>query len=659
MSEFICPCGSIFLPKGSKYDPNGLSINIDGNRINLVHNTESLLSNGKVFVTTSETINLNQYIAEIVLEFHQNISIENNINIVVKSYNTKNIITTKSVGVFGETITPINQSLILLEDCDTHTNLYNDKLQIEIYSICNNFDSTCCDSSNSSVDLINKVTVLNINCCSTSTTTTPTPLGACCEKGVISSLDPISNIKTFDTYANCLGIMSESECNPQVGFDSYRVWTENGNCIDDCNITDVNSDLADLYNFPDSFISTLLGRGIFNTQEAEITFYKQPTLSCSVNKKHFYVGTGQFSCGNNITISFYFDINTGKFVYDGTIDCCLESTKIVANPSSYPLIIPNTIIQDLIIYYSECTGCNHNCTTTQPPCDSNPLIPQSDTGYNDGCCTISYDENGETIPLNYSELTPDELASIAYDPIENTCVPRIVPKNGDGSTDTDGPFGGAGSEENKLCAEKVNNSSMPDYFLVLFPGILHLTYDNLLTTTVGPDPYDNIENVCMWLEITTTTTTTTTGGPIGACCLGESCVETTEAECLENDGTYLGDDTPCLLYSQDYCTTTTTTLTPGYYLVEILSTTTTTTPEPTSTTTTSTTTTKPPIIIPIGGEECSNNITAEVKPNDIVIIGGGDCTTTTTTTTTTIPEPTTTSTTTTEPPEIICISYQE
>jgi hypothetical protein len=223
-----CPCGSLFIPIGSKHISSGLKIRLYYNSeykdFDLVHNANSFLSNGQVFVTSTPIIdNVGEVsINRAVLYSDFDIKIVNNVRLVIKSYNTKQVLAIKNFGVFGDEI-PFTSGLVdnkygidLEQSCCSTTpfNLDNDKLQIELYSICDFYDNNCCDNTPASIALSNTVSELSTTCCS-ETTEPPPPLGTCCETGCYTD----ENLNLIP-YSNCLGIMPQSSCPEFDGLQS-------------------------------------------------------------------------------------------------------------------------------------------------------------------------------------------------------------------------------------------------------------------------------------------------------------------------------------------------------------------------------------------------------------------------------------------------------
>lgn len=382
-----CPCGSLYIPTGSKYNSNGLSLRLYYNDtyidLKLVHNQDSYLSSGETFVSTTEKITLNEpiIIKNIVL-YHgntYNLQINDIIKIVCKSFNSKNVLGLINIGSLGQIIN-FNNNIIYNKkaiDIDgsclnnTAVNLYNDKIQLEIHSICDFFTPACCDNIPNSMTLTNKINNLSAPCCSTTTTTTsttPPPSGACCERGLIWNRET----QSYSTYINCLGILTEQQCSPYISNDSQRVWLS-GQFCESCE----DLDFCSRFFLPSSFNANIIGYGDFDGQEAYVTFTKNGNS---------YSSSGNWPCGAYFEVSMSCDEINEEFTYDGLVSCCNQSTKWIHDPTKMPLIYPNTRAP-LLISYTDCNNCKDCVTTTtsttQPPlpCENPSFGPLTINGY--------------------------------------------------------------------------------------------------------------------------------------------------------------------------------------------------------------------------------------------------------------------------------------
>lgn len=388
-TNVICPCGSLYIPIGSKYNPNGLSLRLYYNDtyldLKLVHNQDSYLSSGETFVSTTENITLNEpiIIKNIVL-YHgntYNLQINDIIKIVCKSFNSKNILGLINIGSLGQ-ITSFNNNIInnkkaidIDGSCLNNTliNLYNDKIQLEIYSICDFFAPVCCDNTPNSMSLTNKINHLSIPCCSSTTTTTTTttttpPSGACCERGF--TWDNIT--QSYTPFTNCLGILTEQQCSPYISNDSQRVWIS-GQFCESCD----DLDFCSRFFLPSSFNLNIIDYGDFGEQETYITVIKNANT---------YSSSGNLPCGTYFELRMSCDEINEEFIYDGTISCCNQLKKWVHDPTKMPLMYPNARIP-LLVGYSDCSNCIDCITTTTSttppplPCGDTTFGPLTINGY--------------------------------------------------------------------------------------------------------------------------------------------------------------------------------------------------------------------------------------------------------------------------------------
>lgn len=372
-ANFVCPCGSLYIPVGSKYNSKGLGLRLyfDNSQyvdFALTHTQDALVSNGLTFVTTTEKIILNQSIQlkQCVLFCDQiyNLQIKNSIRIIAKDYVTKQILFVKNIGQFKDAINfddniIENKTSVIIDGNVTPNtiNLFNSRIQVEIQSLCDGLEySSCCVDIPTDLNLYGATETLTATCCST---TLAPILGACCERG--------SDLATFIQYSRCLGEMTVEECDPRQGFESQRVWIAGGKCDVDCESS--KPTVCEIYNMETPFTTTIAGLGLFDGQEAEVI----------VNKTgNTYFTTGTFPCGIDFFVSMTCNELSNSFCYDGYISCCDESTKIVSDCTEVPLLIPNTVIKNLLIEYIKCDcaeACSTSTTTTQPPkLPCNPLL---------------------------------------------------------------------------------------------------------------------------------------------------------------------------------------------------------------------------------------------------------------------------------------------
>lgn len=377
-----CQCGSLFLPIGSKYDSKGLFLRLSYNDtyvdLKLTHNDNCFLTNQEIFVSTTESININEIIdiKNCIIYWNKsyNISIFNNINIVIKDFNNKVTLFSKSIGLAGDITNPNNSiiqnsSAILVDNIYTNSsqNLFNNKLQLEIYSLCDFFEENiCCDSGTQpTLSLSNTLTSIDLPCCPTSP-----QLGACCENGIEWN----SSISKWQSYSKCIGVMPSSICNPTNNFGLQRTWLSGIDCSVCFPLSFCSS-----FIFPSSFPISIIGVGNFDGQEINTTVYKD---------NNHYSTSGTFPCGSYFFLEMNCDELLEQFTYDGEISCCDQSTKIVNDPTNYPLLYPNSRTP-IFIDYTNCNDC-YDCvsatttTTVAPPdlpCDDSLFGPLTINGY--------------------------------------------------------------------------------------------------------------------------------------------------------------------------------------------------------------------------------------------------------------------------------------
>jgi hypothetical protein len=361
----LCPCGTAWFPIGGKHNPDGLFIRIEHRdgvfELPLTHNSDIFLSAGQIFTTSSIKIKLNSNIEITNISLYSpkyQLSLSNSIRILFRIGSRP--ISDDVIGTFGNSFfsSKINNEHIYFEspiDCDSlqNINLFDTRIILDIYSLCKTVDDDCCDKLPSSLTLSNYSFIIDcpttttITTTSTTTTIPPTttttlpPLGSCCEVGIY--WDDQSN--DWIEYRNCLGVMTEQECDPRQGYEGARIWNAGQTCDDECEIQNPCS-----LNIPDTFIYTVVGYGALSGQEKQVI----------VNKVgDSWIAQGTWPCGINFAISMRCDANINKFVYDGFFDCG-GGTKTIAPPSDIPYIYPN-IKSPLIISYSDISGCPEDC----------------------------------------------------------------------------------------------------------------------------------------------------------------------------------------------------------------------------------------------------------------------------------------------------------
>jgi hypothetical protein len=168
-------CGSLYIPIGSKHIDNGLSIKVyyDDEILLLqtVHSVDALLTCEQTFLTTSSIINLSQTIIPNKFTIYSpgGLQVNGTVIFVIKIKDTDEVLAfeviSDRISVDGE----IEINNLVSNTNNKSVSLFNQKLQLEIHSICDPAPY-CCDKLPSSVTLINQeVDII----CTTTTTTLP------------------------------------------------------------------------------------------------------------------------------------------------------------------------------------------------------------------------------------------------------------------------------------------------------------------------------------------------------------------------------------------------------------------------------------------------------------------------------------------------------
>lgn len=141
-----CPCGSFIFPKETT-----LKINDSVSTTFLHTNIDILLSAGQKFKTITSELTVNNP-QSYLINFGSPIVLENQIKITIKSYVLDKILAIAFVGNVGETYSLQNikiygDSLVLSPV------LSNDRIILEIDSVCQEINETCCDKLPSSLSV--------------------------------------------------------------------------------------------------------------------------------------------------------------------------------------------------------------------------------------------------------------------------------------------------------------------------------------------------------------------------------------------------------------------------------------------------------------------------------------------------------------------------
>lgn len=141
-----CPCGNFVLPKS-------FSITIHGDshvtRSFLHENNDIYISTGQKFTTISPTFSVNNiYAYSIILP--SLVTIENQIKVTLKSYNLNRILAILYVGTNNKVLS-LNNIDLYGDSILSSLSLNNDRIILEIESICEESIIACCDRLPSSL----------------------------------------------------------------------------------------------------------------------------------------------------------------------------------------------------------------------------------------------------------------------------------------------------------------------------------------------------------------------------------------------------------------------------------------------------------------------------------------------------------------------------
>jgi hypothetical protein len=207
-----CPCGSLVFPKDAV-----LLINTESSPVNcsLLHeNKDILVSTEQTFKTISSQFSASN-IVSYTIQFPKTVTITNKIKLVIKSYNLDKILAILYIGSLNQ-VNTLSKIDIYGDSIVLFSALSNDRLRLEISSVCDMIDLSCCDSLPASLSTsclfdpceicIN--TVIATSTTSTTSTTTASP-SSCCDLNVgdTGSLD----ILFTNTNALCNNIVNISQ----------------------------------------------------------------------------------------------------------------------------------------------------------------------------------------------------------------------------------------------------------------------------------------------------------------------------------------------------------------------------------------------------------------------------------------------------------------
>jgi hypothetical protein len=182
-----CPCGSLVFPKDAV-----LLINTESSPVNcsLLHeNKDILVSTEQTFKTISSQFSASN-IVSYTIQFPKTVTITNKIKLVIKSYNLDKILAILYIGSLNQ-VNTLSKIDIYGDSIVLSSSLSNDRLRLEISSVCDMIDLSCCDSLPASLSTsclfdpceicIN--TVIATSTTSTTSTTTASP-SSCCDLNV-------------------------------------------------------------------------------------------------------------------------------------------------------------------------------------------------------------------------------------------------------------------------------------------------------------------------------------------------------------------------------------------------------------------------------------------------------------------------------------------
>lgn len=141
-----CPCGSFIFPKDTT-----LKINDSVNTTFLHTNRDILVSTGQKFKTITSEITVNDP-QSYLISFGSPILLENQIKITIKSYSLNKILAIAFFGNLGE-IYNLQNIKIYGDSLVFSPVLSNDRIILEIDSVCQEINETCCDKLPSSLNI--------------------------------------------------------------------------------------------------------------------------------------------------------------------------------------------------------------------------------------------------------------------------------------------------------------------------------------------------------------------------------------------------------------------------------------------------------------------------------------------------------------------------
>jgi hypothetical protein len=175
-----CDCGQLFLPKGDRYSPNnGMRIRIVSEDFyhddTFLHSVDVLINSEQLFLTLIPRIYTEGalYPKNIIIYLGSNTInspvLSNSIQITIRVKETGQVLVNKVIGAIGDYSELQTNEIVDNNFAFTFSGIdilntvdLNEKtLQLEIYSLCDDSEATCCDKLPSNMYLYN---VRNINC---------------------------------------------------------------------------------------------------------------------------------------------------------------------------------------------------------------------------------------------------------------------------------------------------------------------------------------------------------------------------------------------------------------------------------------------------------------------------------------------------------------
>lgn len=144
----LCPCGNFVFHKNTTLQIYDISNNLVN--VSFLHtNTDILISNGQKFKTITSEVTVN-YPSSYLISFESPIILQNQIKIIIKSYILNKILAIAFIGNIEETYS-LQNIKIYGDNLVLSPVLSNDRIILEIDSVCQEINETCCDKLPSSL----------------------------------------------------------------------------------------------------------------------------------------------------------------------------------------------------------------------------------------------------------------------------------------------------------------------------------------------------------------------------------------------------------------------------------------------------------------------------------------------------------------------------